>query len=267
MTPPYRYADVRGARIAWNATGHGPTVIWCHGMSASAYLQESVGQFDWKPLSASDFRLVRYDARGHGRSGGGQTPEEYTWPELAKDLLTLLDEVAPGEKVHAIGSSMGTATIIHAALARPDRFDRLVLTTPPTFWQTRKDQIPLRLNGADFLEQHGLRAFEKLSVNVPASPALVDARAYVTPVASKAAIFPSVLRGSAVSDLPDATTLATLSNPTLILSWTGDGVHPVVSGETLNGLLPNSSLHVADTPAQLHTWPALVLDFLRSASR
>lgn len=263
MTPPFQHADIRGARIAWNVTGRGPTVIWCHGMSASAYLQESVGQFDWKPLSASGFRLVRFDARGHGHSGGGETAEEYTWPELAHDLLGLLDMVAPGEKVHAIGSSMGTASIIHAALAAPDRFDRLVLTTPPTFWTTRQEQIPLRLEGANFLEQHGLKAFERLSVDVPASPALVDARRYVTPVQSRSAIFPWVLRGSAVSDLPPAEVLATLANPTLILSWTGDAVHPVGSGETLNGLFPNSTLDVAATPAELHTWPQKALDFLR----
>lgn len=261
MTPAYRYAEVRGARLAWNQTGSGSTVIWAHGMSSSAYGQESAGQFDWRAVS-SDHRLIRYDARGHGRSSGGITPEEYTWPALGKDLLGLLDVVAPDDQVAAIGSSMGTASILYAALAQPDRFSRLVLTTAPTIWETRRAQIPIRISSAELVEREGLAALERLSVDEPASPALAEAARFITPISVRAGRYAAVLRGSAVSDLPGPEQLAELPMPTLLLSWTGDGTHPVTSGEQLAGALPDARLSVAATPAELHSWPAMVADFL-----
>ncbi|MFW0794329.1 alpha/beta fold hydrolase [Gordonia sp. CPCC 205515] len=261
MPPGFRYAEIRDARIAWNQTGRGSTVIWAHGMSSRAYGQESSGQFDWRAVS-STHRLIRYDARGHGRSTGGATPEEYTWPELGADLLALLDVVAPDEPVSAIGSSMGTATLLYAALAQPDRFTRLVLTTPPTFWETRRAQIPIRLSSAELVERSGLAALERLAIDAPASPALAEARRFVSPVAVAPALFPPVLRGSAVSDLPDAEVLGAIRQPTRVLCWTGDDVHPVRSGELLAAALPNASLEVAGTPAELRRWPGLVADFL-----
>ncbi|GAC67037.1 alpha/beta fold hydrolase [Gordonia soli] len=262
MTPAFRFADIRGTRLAWNSTGRGRPAVWAHGMSANAYLQESGGQFDWRPVSSGGHRLIRYDARGHGRSDGGRTPAEYTWPELALDLLALLDDVGVDDPVDAIGSSMGTATILTAALDRPRRFRRLVLTTPPTIWETRRAQVPIRESTAVFVERRGVRALERLSVDAPASPALADARRFVNPIAVSSARYPAVLRGSAVSDLPAAERLSAVGHPTLILAWTGDETHPVSSAEALAAALPNADVRVAATPTELATWSGLTRDFL-----
>lgn len=264
MTPAFRFADIRGARIAWNQTGRGPAVVWAHGMSSSSYRQESSGQFDWRAVSSAH-RLIRYDARGHGRSSGGRSEQEFTWPELGRDLTALLDVAAPGECVGAIGSSMGTASILYAALGQPDRFTRLVLTTPPTIWETRRAQIPIRIASADLIERHGLAALERLSVDAPASPALADAKRFVSPVAVRSSIYPWVLRGSAISDLPPPEKLAVLDLPVLILSWTGDDTHPVSSGRLLADALPDARLEVATTPAELRRWPRKVVEFLDGA--
>lgn len=264
MPPHFRFADIRGTRLAWDETGRGPAAIWAHGMSSSAYDQESSGQFDWRAVS-SGHRLIRYDARGHGRSSGGRTAIEYTWPELAQDLLALLDVTAPGERVRAVGASMGTATILCAALAAPHRFTRLVLATPPTIWQTRRAMASLRESDAEEIERHGLAAYMRATPDVPASPALADAARHVAPVAVRSSIYPWVLRGSAITDLPPAEELGHLAQPAIILSWTGDPAHPVSSGELLAEALPNAELRVASTPAELWSWPDAVADFLASA--
>ncbi|MEE4024948.1 alpha/beta hydrolase [Gordonia sp. PKS22-38] len=261
MTPAFRFADVRGVRLAWNQTGRGSPVIWAHGLSASSYNQEFSGQFDWRAVS-STHRLIRYDARGHGRSSGGRNAGEYTWPELGRDLLGLLDVVAPDEPVAAIGSSMGAATLIYAALSRPERFTRLVLATPPTIWETRRALVAVRLASAGLVEREGLAAFARLAEDAPASPALADARRFVSPIAVRSAIYPAVLRGSAESDLPGLETLAALDLPTLVLSWTGDDSHPVSSGTLLADALPDARLEVADSPGRLHSWPRRVAEFL-----
>ncbi len=117
--------SVRGADLAWTESGTGPPAIWAHGLTSSADAQEQFGMFDWSPISA-DHRLIRYDARGHGRSTGSATPEDHTWENLGRDLLGLLDAIVGDEPVAGIGSSMGTATLLHAATSAPGRFDRLL---------------------------------------------------------------------------------------------------------------------------------------------
>ncbi len=262
MTARYSYVDVRGERFAWSSTGTGSPVLWAHGMGSAANTQENAGQFDWRAVSKRH-RLIRFDARGHGHSTGGVTPAEYTWPELSKDLLAVVDAVVDEPSIDAIGTSMGTASIIYAALARPKRFRRLVLTTPPTIWETRPGANESRLASANLVETRGLKALEALNVNQPASPALADARRYVTPVRCRADRYAAVLRGSAQTDLPAATTLAALKHPVLVLSWLGDPSHPVSSGEALAAALPNAEFHVASTPAQHAEWGELAAKFLR----
>ncbi|GAB19587.1 putative hydrolase [Gordonia effusa NBRC 100432] len=261
MTARYQYADVRGARLAWNSTGSGSPVVWAHGIGSAATTQEAAGHFDWRPISKRH-RLIRYDARGHGHSSGGLTPTEYTWPELGADLLALLDVVAGSGQVDAVGTSMGTASIVYAALAQPDRFRRLVLTTPPTIWDTRPGANLARLASAKLLEDKGLAALQALNADQPASPALVGARRYVTPVRVRAAQYAAVLRGSAQTDLPAAKALESLDKPTLILSWTGDPSHPVSSAEALASALPNAELVVASTPQEHERWGELAATFL-----
>lgn len=261
MVAPYRYSEIRGTRIAWSQTGRGRPVVWAHGLTSYSRGQELSGAFDWRPVSAGH-RLIRYDARGHGRSGGGTTAEEYTWPELGLDLLGLLDEVVAGEQVSGIGSSMGAATLLHAACHDRQRWDRLVLVTPPTMGASRREQVPVRLASADIAERQGRAALERLALDEPASPALVGARRYVSPIAVGSERLPWVLRGSAITDGPGDEQLAALDLPVLILCWTGDDVHPVDVGRHLGEVLPDATLQVASTPEQLRSWPQQVVEFL-----
>lgn len=157
---------------------------------------------------------------------------------------------------------MGTATILCAALVAPERFDRLVLTTPPTIWDSRRALTPLRVSDADAIERRGLAAYTRAAPNVPASPALAETKRYVGRVAVRSSIYPWVLRGSAITDLPPADEFGALTQPSLILAWTGDPAHPVSSGELLAEALPNAELRVASTPGALRSWSDVVADFL-----
>ncbi|MGI3782440.1 MAG: alpha/beta fold hydrolase, partial [Janthinobacterium lividum] len=106
---------VRGVELAWTQEGGGPLTVSAHGLSADRWSLEAAGLFDWSPLVAAGQRLVRYDARGHGRSTGRPVPDDYRWPDLAEDLLALLDVLSPGRPVRAVGASMGSATLLYAA--------------------------------------------------------------------------------------------------------------------------------------------------------
>ncbi|WP_258934278.1 alpha/beta hydrolase [Nesterenkonia pannonica] len=82
-------------------------------------------------------------------------PYDYLWPKLADDLLKLLDQAAPGQAVHAAGPSMGSATLLYAALRDPERFRTLTLMVPPTAWETREHQGESYRASADLVEKQG----------------------------------------------------------------------------------------------------------------
>ncbi len=68
---------------------------------------------------------VAYDRRGHGDTA--YTAEPFSHLD---DLLAVLDVVAPGEVVWLVGSSMGGALALDAAVAAPERVAGLVLIAP-----------------------------------------------------------------------------------------------------------------------------------------
>ncbi len=72
-------------------------------------------------------------------------------------------------------------------------------------------------------------------------------------------LLPSLFRGAALSDLPDPCEVAGIGIPTTILAWTDDpGGHPVSTAEALLDLLPDATLEVARTPADLARWPSIL---------
>ncbi len=105
-------------RLAVEVTGEGPTVVLLHGLTATRrYVVHGS-----KMLERAGFRVVKYDARGHGESGPG---DAYDYASLAADLAEVLD----GPAVLA-GASMGAHTIVRFALDHPELVRAAVLITP-----------------------------------------------------------------------------------------------------------------------------------------
>lgn len=76
-----------------------------------------------------EYRVLRYDTRGHGRSA--VPPRPYAIEHLGRDVLGLLDMLEV-ERAHYCGLSLGGATGMWLAVNAPQRIERLVLcnTTP-----------------------------------------------------------------------------------------------------------------------------------------
>ncbi|MFF4270990.1 alpha/beta fold hydrolase [Streptomyces sp. NPDC001536] len=81
----------------------------------------------WEPVLpglAARHRVIRYDARGFGRS-----PNPTASYSLAEDLRAVLDHFGVGRAV-LVGTSMGGVTAVSGALNEPSRVAGLVLLVP-----------------------------------------------------------------------------------------------------------------------------------------
>jgi 3-oxoadipate enol-lactonase len=91
-------------------------------------------------LIARDFRVVRYDKRGHGLSEAG--PDRCDMADYARDLAGLLDSLAV-ERAAIVGLSIGGLIAQELYRQRPDLFASLVLSDTAAkigddaSWETR----------------------------------------------------------------------------------------------------------------------------------
>ena len=254
--------------LAWEVHGEsGRTIVWGHGLTGSRQAEDDSGLFNFAPAAVeAGWRYVRYDARGHGRSPKPHSGVAYQWDCLAADMLAVAD-AAEAETFCAGGASMGAASALYAALAIPQRVDSLVLAIPPTAWETRAGQSDMYRSMAAIVEQRGV---ERLLTAMEGEPprtmfgAEGKARTIRNVEAMDSTALPYVFRGAGVSDLPDPEELRELAVPALILCWADDDGHPVSTGERLAELMPNATLHVANTPDEVLEWPSRVGNFLAS---
>jgi len=247
--------DVPGASLEVELSDEGGhPVVQLHGLTSSRARDRVLDLDLGRGLSGT--RLLRYDARGHGHSRGRAVPDDYLWPNLAQDLLRVLDAWFPDEKVYGVGTSMGSGTLMHAAVADPQRFAGLTLLLPPTAWDTRVAQAEQYRRNAALIEEAGEAAFLAAGRDFPPPPAAVGHPETVPEVVEE--LLPSVFRGAAASDLPTPAELARIDVPVRILAWVDDPSHPMSTAQTLARVFPRATLTVAETADDVRRWPALL---------
>ena len=111
--------------LAGEDAGDGPPILLLHGLSAT---RRNVVQGS-RHLLRRGYRLIAYDARGHGASSPASDPAAYEYSDLVGDLEAVVEELEL-ERPVLVGSSMGAATAMAYALEHPDRAAGLVQITP-----------------------------------------------------------------------------------------------------------------------------------------
>lgn len=252
---------LRDVEIEVRDEGAGLPFLWGHGLVSSMEEEDRFIVMDFGRL-ARRHRVIRWDARGHGRSGGAPDPADYRWDNLARDLLALADELGVDRFV-AGGVSMGAATALHAAIQAPERVLGLVLMLAPTAYETRDEQSDVYRAAAVLLERHGMDAYLEQMRHLPAPEILADFGERFIPVPRvPGELLPAVLRGAAASDLPSQESVRTIAAPALLLPWVGDAGHPMSTSERLLELLPNVQIHVAHHLRDVATWTDRIDSFL-----
>jgi len=110
------FVEVEGGRLYYEELGTGDPVVLVH--SADTDLRLWDDQFE---IIAAQYRTVRYDLRGFGRSESGMV--EFTDHE---DLRALLDHLGI-ERTTIVGASLGGMAATDFSLEYPERVARLVL--------------------------------------------------------------------------------------------------------------------------------------------
>lgn len=102
-----------------------PSIVLVHGLTATRrYVVHGS-----RVLSRRGYRLVSYDARGHGESQAAPAGT-YDYEHLTSDLQAVVEAEVGEGRVLLAGHSMGAHTIAALALANPDRIAAIALAGP-----------------------------------------------------------------------------------------------------------------------------------------
>jgi 3-oxoadipate enol-lactonase len=111
---------INGSNHYYEQIGKGTSLVFIHGAFADSHICEP----QWNHFS-SKYRLVRYDLRGHGKTGISKL-NQYSMDIFADDLTSLLDSLGIFSPI-ICGFSWGGSIAQVFAVHNPERVKALVL--------------------------------------------------------------------------------------------------------------------------------------------
>jgi len=112
-----KYVDFNGVKIHYIDRGKGEAIVLLHGGTSTL---ESWVRTGVVANLEKDFRVIAFDARGHGKSDSPRDPKAYG-RQQALDFPRLLDALKI-ERAHIVGFSLGSSTVAQLLTLRPERF-------------------------------------------------------------------------------------------------------------------------------------------------
>ncbi len=192
-----RVARARGHRIAYEDAGSGPAVVLLNGMGGLAREWREAGFVD---RLAPTFRVLSVDPLGHGLSSAPHDPAEYLFPDVAGDVIAVLDAIRV-PRAALWGYSRGAWLACTAAVTWPERVSALIVggcefTAPPApdvppstealsrgDWEGFWSELPFEVSDHDreLLESNDPRAIAAADIGSRRSGYLPDLRRVVAP--------------------------------------------------------------------------------------
>lgn len=243
--PAIRFADSKGARIAYQQWGDGPDLV---GIPPAAQNIEMA--WEWPAIAAmldrfgSFSRYLHFDKRGTGSSDRMSVVPGYD--ERVDDLIAVLDDVGI-ERAHLLGISEGGPMSILFAHAFPERVASLILFgTGPTM-------VPIGASDEELAEARAGRRFvcdrwgtpESITLDVfgPSAAGDDDFRRWFEIYERRSSSPQSLMdlldlwEVDVVSDL-----LPELDVPVLIQHRLGDRVVSITNGRALAEAIPGATI-------------------------
>jgi 3-oxoadipate enol-lactonase len=219
--------DADGCKINVQIEGpeNAPAVV----LSNSLGTNLSMWNEQAKALS-QNYRVIRYDQRGHGKSGAPKGP--YTIDRLGQDVIAILDQLKIG-KAHFLGLSMGGTTGMWLARKAPSRFNRIILSNTgarigtPDIWNTRIASV-LDKGMASVVDATLDRWLSKnFRANNPQTEASIRKMLLTTPAHGYAGC------SAAIRDADQRWDIGAVKLPTLVIIGTLDPATPPAGGEAI----------------------------------
>ncbi len=251
--------ETSGARLRYRDEGQGRAVIFVHGWTLDLDV--------WEPQMplAAELRVVRYDRRGFGLSGGR--------PSLTADVadLRMLIEHLQVSSPLLVGTSQGARVVLEFAARHPGVARGLVLDGPPALAGAADTAEDLPLAELQMVAvREGLPAFLELWRAHPLTQ-------LVTPDPRTHALLDQILARYPGLDLQpdveatregiDARLLAQIGQPVLIVNGLRDTEHRRRAGQRLRESLENAERVLIPNAAHMpnldvpHAYNQLLCEF------
>jgi len=117
------WIDFGDIGLQCDLSGAGPSLVLLHELGGSLESFDAVA-----PILARDFRVLRFDQRGAGRSEKPRAA--FSIDDLVRDLARLVEAVGLAPPYRLVGIAAGAAVAAGFALAWPDRVVGLGLCAP-----------------------------------------------------------------------------------------------------------------------------------------
>lgn len=226
-----------GTKLYWEESGTGDPLLLIQGLGWSAAMWHQM-----VPALEQRYRVIRYDARGVGRSEVPEGP--YSIPLMAADAMSILD-AAGVERAHVFGCSLGGIVAQEVALTYGDRVTSVVLCcTHPAgeaaVWPEPEvmDMLRNRHDGAS--PEEAMRASIPYAYAPGTDPEIIEAdiRLRLEIPTTAEGYFGQLMAGLGYPGTADR--LPSLSMPALVITGDGDQLVPAANSDTLAELIPNA---------------------------
>ena len=228
--------DADGTQIHVEVEGmdDAPAVIFSNSLGTD------LGMWDQQAAAIKDrFRVIRYDTRGHGRSGA--PPGPYSMERLGRDALAVLNGLGIA-KAHWCGLSMGGMTGMWLARHAPERIGRLVLANTaaksanPDIWNTRIRAVNAK--GLEAIADAVLAIWFTKEFRERHKDTVARMRAAVTGLDPQG----YVACCSAIRDMDQRWGIADIKLPTLVIAGKHDNATPVADAELIVSRIKGAKL-------------------------
>jgi 3-oxoadipate enol-lactonase len=228
--------DAEGCKINVQIDGpdNAPALILSNSLGTNLSMWDEQA----KALSAN-YRVIRYDQRGHGKSGAPKGP--YTIDRLGRDVVAILDHLKIA-KAHFLGLSMGGTTGMWLARKAANRFNKIILANTGArigtqdVWNARIASVLAKGMTAvvdTTLERWLSKNFHE---NKPQGVAAVRKMLLTTPAHGYAGC------SAAIRDADQRWDIGSVKLPTLVIIGTLDPGTPPAGGEQIASRIPNAKI-------------------------
>ena len=257
---------INGLKINYEITGTGPWLTLSHSLACDLHMWDE--QMD---ALTKNYRVLRYDTRGHGRSEAPAGP--YTLEELADDVHGLFGALGI-RQTHWAGVAMGGMIGQTFALKYPGIFRSMVLADTTSRYPAEAapvwaDRIrTAQTQGMDAIVEGTLARWftEPYRKSNPPAVARVGASIRATPVAGFVGCC------HAIPQIDVTRRLKEITCPTLVIVGEQDPGTPVAMAREIHAAKPGSELVIIPLAAHLsnieqpQAFNAALLGFLARAA-